>query len=117
MTFEGSRFGNAFSLSSRDVAGASVDAAGRRTYLVRRRNAFGAVLGTVVNGDIARDELYTVTTGRGGRPLDLGVLRAGNLSGSVSLPKAVQPAVGLLHLPGTAAPPRHVAGRPRSTSI
>ena len=99
---DGGRFGSSLSLASRDVAGQSVDAAGRRTYLVRRRNALGAVLGTVVDGDGARDEIYTVTTGRDGRPLDLGILRADELSGSLSLPKAVQPAAGLLHLPSTA---------------
>jgi hypothetical protein len=106
--FEGSRGRGSFSLASQDLVGSSVDiASGRRTYLVRRRNSRGAVLAGTLEGDSAGDELYTVTTARDGRPLDLGILRAGEVAGSVTLPKVVQPVAGYLDVPATPSAGRH----------
>ena len=73
-------------LSSTDIAGSTVEVAtGRRTFLVRRRNDLAAAVGPA-HGELAGDELYTVTVDRAGRPVDLGVLSGGELSGSVDVP-------------------------------
>jgi hypothetical protein len=85
------------------VAGQTVGADGRRTYLVRRRNDLALALGTAATGDGALDELDTVTVDRAGRPLDLGILRGDELSGSVSLPRVAQPAAGFLDVPSSGA--------------
>jgi hypothetical protein len=94
-------------LGAEDLAGASVDAAGRRTFLVQRRNALTFAVGTTMSelGHVggALDELYTVTTDRGGRPVDLGILRGGELSVSADLPRAVQPVAGFLSAPTAGA--------------
>src|SRR3954452_2527093 len=103
VALDGSRSVGSFSLASQDLAGGSVDTAGRHTYLVRRRNSLGGVLGVAFSGQYGGDELYTVTIARDGRPLDLGILRAGDLSGAASLPKAVQPAAGYLDVPAPSA--------------
>jgi hypothetical protein len=87
-------------LGADDLVGQTVGADGRRTYLVRRRNDVAAALGSVA-GTGALDELDTVTVDRSGHPLDLGILRGHELSGSVSLPAVVQPAAGFLDVPAS----------------
>ena len=103
VTFGGAARGSGLELGASDFAGSSVDDRGRHTYLVRRRNALTLSLGTRVRrlGELDRsaDELYTVTTDSGGRPVDLGILRGKELHGSADLPKAVQPAAGFLDVP------------------
>jgi hypothetical protein len=93
----------ALTLGAADLAGQTVGADGRRTYLVRRRNDLALALGDVAQGAGGADELDTVTVDRAGRPLDLGILRGDELSGSVSLPAVVQPAAGFLDAPASGA--------------
>lgn len=94
-------------IGAQDLVGASVDAAGRRTFLVQRRNAVTGTLATseseIASAGGAADELYTVTTNRDGRPIDLGILRGGELGASVDLPRVVQPAAGFLDVPSAGA--------------
>jgi hypothetical protein len=103
VTFGASASAAGLTLGAEDLAGASVDAAGRRTYLVRRSNTLTLSVGTRLS-EVGRaggslDELYTVTTDRGGRPVDLGILRGGELQASADLPRVVQPAAGFLNAP------------------
>jgi hypothetical protein len=99
--------GVGLTLGAEDLAGASVDAAGRRTFLVRRRNAIAGTLSTrlsdVAHAGGAADELYTLTTDRDGQPVDLGILHGGELGASVDLPRLVQPAAGFLDVPSAGA--------------
>jgi hypothetical protein len=44
-----------------------------------------------------------VTVDRDGRPVDLGILRGGELAAGVDLPRVVEPAAGLLNLPTAGA--------------
>jgi hypothetical protein len=100
VTLGGTVRGSGLELGAADLAGSSVDDRGRHTYLVRRRNSlslsFGARLG---EAEGSAGELYTVTTDRGGRPVDLGILRGKELRSSADLPRAVRPAAGFLDVP------------------
>ena len=83
-TTAGAGHGGALRLGSEDLAGvATQHATGRRTFVVRRRNDLvGSITrgqSDVLGGAGAVDELYTVTVDRVGRPLDLGVLRGGEV--------------------------------------
>jgi hypothetical protein len=91
------------SFGAADLVGQTVRADGRRTFLVRRRNELAVALGDGTAGTGARDELDTVTVDRRGRPLDLGILTGHELTGSVSLPPALQPVAGFLDVPTSGA--------------
>jgi hypothetical protein len=103
VTLAGSARRAGLELGAEDIAGASVDDTGRHTYLVRRRNGLTFSFGTSVSrlGEAGHsgDELYTVTTDRRGRPVDLGILRGDELRAGADLPRTVQPAAGFLDVP------------------
>jgi hypothetical protein len=72
---------------------------GRRTHVVSRRAAAAGLLklpGTAVEGEAASEERLAVTTDAGGRPLELSVVRTGELAGAGSLPDVLQPIAGAL---------------------
>jgi hypothetical protein len=90
-------------LTAADARGSRLElATGRRTFYVRRANDLIATVGEPGAGGSAealRGEEYALTVDAAARPVDLAVLRHGRLGGSVDLPKAVQPAAGLLGVP------------------
>jgi hypothetical protein len=96
----GSRLRGALGLTAADVRGSRVDTArGRRTFYVRRANDIVATVdagGAGASAQAGSSEEYAVTVHADGRPIDLAILRHGRFGGSVDLPRAVQPAAGLL---------------------
>ena len=102
VTLGGTARGAGLELGAADLAGSSVDDRGRHTYLVRRRSSLTLSLGRAGEAGHAGDELYTVTTDRAGRPVDLGILRGEELHVGADLPKVVQPAAGFLDVPTSA---------------
>lgn len=94
------RLAGALRLDARLVAGTVVDErTGRRTHVVTRGAAGQALLrlpGSSARGEAAGEERLSVTTDARGRPLELTVVRTGELDGALSLPRAVQPIAGVL---------------------
>jgi hypothetical protein len=95
-------------LGAQDLAGSTLDAAtGRRTYLLRRTDDLGGALSSggraLAEGHGTLDTAYTITVDRNGRPVDLGVLQAGELRGGADLPGPAQEVAGALGVPSSGA--------------
>lgn len=72
---------------------------GRRTHVIGRRaqaQALVQVPKASAEGTAGGEERLSVTTDAGGRPLELTIVRTGDLAGALSLPDAVQPIAGAL---------------------
>jgi hypothetical protein len=87
-------------LDARVLDGTIVDDdTGRRTHVVSRRAEAGALLRVRRaggSGEAIGDERISVTTDADGRPLELSVVRTGELRGALSVPDVAQSMVGAM---------------------
>jgi hypothetical protein len=88
-------------LDARFIDGTVVDDRdGRRTHVITHRGEAGAIVRISedlgASGSAAGEERIAVTTDARGRPLELVVVRTGELQGALSLPDDVQPIAGTL---------------------
>jgi hypothetical protein len=97
----GQTAGAALRLDAQFVDGTVVDERdGRRTHVISHRGEAGAIVRVSEDsgaaGRAAGEERIAVTTDARGRPLELVVVRTGELQGALSLPDDVQPIAGAL---------------------
>jgi hypothetical protein len=97
----GKTAGAALHLDARFVDGTVVDDRdGRRTHVITHRGEAGAIVKVSEDsgaaGSASGEERIAVTTDARGRPLELVVVRTGELQGALSLPDDVQPIAGAL---------------------
>jgi hypothetical protein len=87
-------------LDARFVEGTVVDERdGRRTHVITHRGEAGGIIevsDSSASGRSVGEERLAVTTDAAGRPLELVVVRSGELEGALSLPDGVQPIAGYL---------------------
>jgi hypothetical protein len=88
-------------IDARIVDGTVVDERdGRRTHVITHRGEAGAIVKVSeeagASGQAVGEERIAVTTDARGRPLELVVVRSGELEGALSLPDDVQPIAGAL---------------------